>query len=261
MTRFVLKFAYDGSQFQGSQTQKNGTGVEDLILKTLKKTGLVSDRKGSNFQLASRTDAGVHALGNVLAFNTSKKVHLGQLNALTAPRVVFWALTETPNDFLPRHASSREYYYYAFAPKASEQEINSLAQGLLGDHSFHNFSNDPEKTNSTILKAQVERKGDFLVFYFKGTHFRRQQVRRMVQYLLRSKLEAWPSLEQLFDEGRKFPIPPSPPEGLVLIGVEYKGLEFSAEEKAAELLRGLFFEESVSAKRKALMLEYLSNSL
>ena len=68
--RLAFKFAYDGRKFSGYARQPNLQTIEGELIKTLIQHGFIKDTKQSHFRSASRTDKGVSALGNVIAFNT-----------------------------------------------------------------------------------------------------------------------------------------------------------------------------------------------
>jgi len=101
--RIALKIAYDGTRFYGFQRQPDLRTVEGDIIKVLKKLRIIEDVREANFKGASRTDRGVSAFGNVIAFDTAKP-------ELTEPRILnhhlrdIWILgkAEVPEDFHPR---------------------------------------------------------------------------------------------------------------------------------------------------------------
>ena len=108
--RVALKFAYDGRKFHGYARQPNLKTVEGDLIKSLVKYGFIEDTKESRFRSASRTDKGVSALCNVVAFNTedSKKLILERLSDEFTD-ILTYGITEAESDFNPRHARLRQY--------------------------------------------------------------------------------------------------------------------------------------------------------
>ncbi|MDK2795451.1 MAG: tRNA pseudouridine38-40 synthase, partial [Archaeoglobaceae archaeon] len=104
--RYAIKIAYFGDNFFGSQFQPDRRTVAGEILKALKSFGI-----DSRLSFAGRTDTGVHALGQVVAFNTESKITPRMLNSELPEDITAWALAEVPEDFNPRKASSRVYSY------------------------------------------------------------------------------------------------------------------------------------------------------
>ena len=110
--RYALKFAYDGSEFEGYARQSDGKTIEDEILLAMKQLGIIEYASTSKFQSASRTDRGVHAAGNVIAINTGfdKEALIPALNS-KLDNIEFWALAAVDDDFNARHAKERWYRY------------------------------------------------------------------------------------------------------------------------------------------------------
>ncbi|HVL87649.1 MAG TPA: tRNA pseudouridine(38-40) synthase TruA, partial [Candidatus Thermoplasmatota archaeon] len=108
MERLALKVAYDGTKFHGSQRQPNVPTVEDALLSALARIGACQSADEGRFQMASRTDAGVSAAGNVAAVTTA--FHPDKLaDALNASLRFAWVLgaARVPADFHPRRAAPR----------------------------------------------------------------------------------------------------------------------------------------------------------
>ena len=80
MENVALKVAYIGTHFHGFQRQPNLKTVEGEILNALKKADLIDNIKNSGYSIAGRTDRGVHALGNVIAFRTDGEVIINHIN-------------------------------------------------------------------------------------------------------------------------------------------------------------------------------------
>ncbi len=111
--RVALKIAYDGRPFFGSQRQPNVRTVEGECIAALRAAGIIRDPKTAFFRSASRTDRGVSAVGNVIAFDTTLRPEaaVGAFND-RARGVWAWAVASVPDGFHPRHAEERWYRYH-----------------------------------------------------------------------------------------------------------------------------------------------------
>ena len=112
MRRILLEIAYDGTNYAGWQIQKNGITIEQVLNETL------SDFLGEDIHVigASRTDAGVHALSAMAAFDTEATMpdhkFAYALNRYLPEDIVIQASREVPSDFHPRYARSEKTYEY-----------------------------------------------------------------------------------------------------------------------------------------------------
>ena len=106
--RIAVKFAYDGQSFYGYARQPNLRTVEGEVIKTLIKHGFMEDTKESRFLSASRTDKGVSALCNVVAFNSNyePKQILDSLKKESGD-IIFYGISQVDDNFNPRYAKSR----------------------------------------------------------------------------------------------------------------------------------------------------------
>lgn len=239
--RLAIKFAYDGSAFFGSSRQPNLKTVEGDIIDTLKTHHVIDDIKKSKFQLASRTDARVSALGNVVAFDTefqSKDV----LNILNSKlnHCWFYGLADVDENFQPKSANQRWYRYYLFnAQKTSVTDfendtsggsidvdiLNSTVNLFLGKHDFKNFANPHlENTIRTIDKISVEEKDYWLEIDIRARSFLWHQVRRLVNAwvsVARGELERVKVVTALNEPERKCDFGLAPPGPLFLMDIEY----------------------------------------
>ncbi len=179
--RVALKVAYDGRRFRGSQVQPDVRTVEGEVLRALAETGIASDREAARFQMASRTDAGVSALGNVVAMDTEYETS-GILPALNAASEDVWFLgiATVPDDFRVRHAIRRWYRYHL----SGTHDVATLAEvGRLfeGEHDFSAFVKDaPSPATQRVDAVDVEERGDLVILDFVAPRFLWHMVRRMV---------------------------------------------------------------------------------
>ena len=225
--RLTLKFAYDGKKYQGYARQPQLKTVEGEIIKVLIKQGIIEDTKESYFKSASRTDKGVSALGNVIAFNTksSKKCIIKELNG-ELKDMLFYGMKDVESDFYPRYAKYRIYRYYLKNINLKMDKILSAAGAFAGSYNFANFAKleifkDPVRTINNIV---VTNQGKFLILDFYAQTFLWHQVRRIVSAILKmnhGKIEKKQIIEALHNPNKKFDFGLSPAEPLILKDILY----------------------------------------
>lgn len=202
------KVAYDGTEFFGFQRQANARTVQGEIETALEKvTGRQTGVIG-----AGRTDAGVHATGQVISFEVDWRHPMEALTKalnITLPEdVAVRALAECSADFHPRFdAQSRTYEYTALICEVKQPLMrriawqlerqpdlalmNSAAAQLIGTHDFAAFGSAPsgrenETTLRNVLKAEWRDNGSgVLVFTIEANAFLFRMVRRLVLALMR----------------------------------------------------------------------------
>ena len=146
MKKIALKIAYIGTNFHGFQRQPNLRTIEGELIYTLKKLGYIDDLKKSKFQIAGRTDKGVHSLGNVISFITDKEVLINQINHKLPYDIQILAKTPVRYGFRPRYALMRYYRYMFFEENLDISAMEELSKLFLGEHDFTNFSKRDQKT-------------------------------------------------------------------------------------------------------------------
>lgn len=242
--RFTIE--YDGTDFCGWQSQKNGNAVQDLIEKALYAvTGETLRVHG-----AGRTDAGVHALGQVAHFRTAAQIPALKLakavNAHLPPAIVVRAARDVAADFHARFgAASKRYryvvnsaefppavgrFYEYFLPRRLRLAPMRKAIGtLVGKHDFKAFQSATEKDIPTVknmLDAAVFKKGTRFVFEFEAEGFLYKMVRNLVGTLLlvgTGKIGHGEFAEILASRDRRRAGPTAPGRGLTLLYVKYDG--------------------------------------
>jgi tRNA pseudouridine38-40 synthase len=227
--RVALKIAYVGTGYHGSQIQPDVATIEGELFNALKELEIMDDPKKASFQSSGRTDAGVHATGQVVAFNTDK------LN-LSIPRVInsklpnsiwAWAHAEVPDDFDPRRdASSRVYRYIISGEHYDISRIRSASKILVGEHDFSNFcSKDEDKgTVREVKRIDVRVSGALTKIDVEANSFLWNMVRKMVTALTMVgsliRDEAW--LKQMLEpESYEEGLEPAQSYGLTLMEVKY----------------------------------------
>ncbi|MBP2029941.1 tRNA pseudouridine38-40 synthase [Methanohalophilus levihalophilus] len=227
--RVALKIAYIGSAYHGLQIQPNVPTIEGKLFEALKELEVIDNPASANFVSSGRTDSGVNAMGQVVAFDTDKP-------NLAIPRVInsklpndiwAWAHAEVPDDFHPRrYARRRTYRYIVPVDDHDISLIRSASRILLGTHDFANFCVNEEgrSTIRTIEKIDVRLTGNLLKIDVEANSFLWKMVRKIVTSLMLvgsgERDTEW--LEQMiqpeiFEEG----LEPSAPYGLILLDVNY----------------------------------------
>jgi tRNA pseudouridine38-40 synthase len=251
MRYFKLTIAYDGTDFHGWQSQINKPTIQGEIVSVLRRL------TQENVQLlgAGRTDAGVHALGQVGSFRTQSPLSAGEfqraLNALLPHTIRIVGAEETGPDFSARwSANGKVYRYRLYRGKVvpptlwryvlhypfplDEEAMKDAAARLVGVHDFSSFaastgSEDDDKERNMereIFATELKRTddGEELWFTVHGRSFLRYMVRKMVGTLLevgRGKLKPV-DIDSLFViQDRSKSGPTVPPQGLTMVRVEH----------------------------------------
>jgi tRNA pseudouridine38-40 synthase len=205
LSKFILLIEYDGTQYYGFQWQVGLPTIQSELEQAIRRFCGQSSR----VMAASRTDAGVHAQGQVVSFwakstlNTMTLVRA--LNYYLPKDIAVKAAYRAGDDFnVRRDALSREYRYYIlnsntrspfsrrfalFMPKILNiQAMNEACQLIRGEHDFASFASSLDDRRSTlrnVYEAGIERKGDFTVFRIVANSFLPHQVRSTVGLLIR----------------------------------------------------------------------------
>lgn len=241
MKRFALKIAYLGTGFHGFQRQPGLRTVEGELIKAMKKSDVIMDTKTSEFAIAGRTDRGVHALGNVVAFNTSNKFKINHMNSFLPDDIRIIAFSSVSKDFNPRFARQRHYRYITPLNYGVDLNLMKKASPIFeGTHNFQQFSKKSERNPiRKINTLKISSNNNFLVIDVYGESFLWKMVRKIVAVLLmigKNQLNLL-ELNKLFDpslKGSRINIQPMPPQGLILMDVEYSNLDFQYDDYARE---------------------------
>jgi tRNA pseudouridine38-40 synthase len=233
--KVALKIAYIGTDFYGSQSQPGLRTIEGELRRCLAEIGAITAK--TKVAMAGRTDAGVHALEQVIAFEAADP-------KLTAPRIVnsrlpddIWAYAraEVPDDFDPRRqALSREYRYILYAPDVIGRRMLEFAPQFLGTHDFTNFSSiEPGKYPvRTISKIDISKRGDIYLIDIEADSFLWNMVRKIITGLRLVGENKRPNdwIGHMFDPAHREGIPPAPAAGLYLKKVNYKDIAWETDE-------------------------------
>ena len=243
--RFHVRLAYDGTEFHGSQYQPELRTVQGELERGLLKIGW----NGKSVLFAGRTDAGVHAAGQVIAFDldwghTEKKLQKA-INAVVPQDISAVEVKRTKIDFHPRYqALSREYHYqitnsptrdplqeryiWRVWPETDVKLMEKASRHLIGSHDFAAFGKPHQPDGSTfreISRAAWRKEGSKLVFELEGNAFLYHMVRHIVAVLVKIGQKAEP--EHLIKKYLDDPTGPeaqglAPAKGLSLVEVKYQ---------------------------------------
>lgn len=245
MKRIKLTVAYDGTDYCGWQIQKNGITVEEVLNRAL------SRLTGENITVigASRTDAGVHARGNVAVFDTNTRIPAERityaLNALLPEDVTVVRSEEVPAGWHPRKCVSvktyeyrilnrefpdpvrrRDTYFVSF--RLDIERMREAAQYLIGEHDFKSFCSAQttvEDTVRTIYDLDIDKEGDLITIRVRGNGFLYNMVRIIAGTLAsvgRGYFEPQDIKAMLAERDRTKAGVTAPPQGLTLMGIEYR---------------------------------------
>jgi tRNA pseudouridine38-40 synthase len=249
MRNLKLILSYDGSDFAGWQVQPDTATVQGTLASAI---GRITGEKVLP-QGSGRTDAGVHALAQVVTFVTESSVPTANfvkaLNDILPASVRLLEVAEMPADFHARHsAKAKTYRYRIFRgsicppflaryvwhfPYSLEEDAMAQAAGLVvGEHDFTSFAAvDPERRREEvvsnvrrILSSSWERGGEELVYTVRGSGFLHHMVRNLVGtfILVGKKTLAVEDLTKILEaRNRAAAGATAPASGLYLVEVEY----------------------------------------
>ena len=244
MKRVKLTVAYDGTNYCGWQVQPNGVTIESELNKHL------SELLGEEIRVigASRTDAGVHARGNVAVFDTSARMPAEKISYAMNTRlpqdIRIQDSCEVAPDFHPRFCRTVKTYEYKICNRRfpdpcsrlyslfyywdlDEKKMQQAADYLVGTHDFTSFcTHKPEITDHvrTIYSLDVTRQGDMITVRVRGNGFLYNMVRIIVGTLLRvgsgmQEPEKMPEILEARDRSQAGDT--ARPQGLTLVKIEY----------------------------------------
>ena len=246
MYNYLLKIEYDGTNFVGWQSQKNGTSVQEKIEKTLKKILKVKIKING----AGRTDKGVHAFGQYANFKINQHIKdktklINSLNFfLSKYSISILQIKEKKIDFHSRFSAKERVYEYHIVNREGslsllknkawhikkKLDIKLLKRGariLEGKHDFSAYRASSCNARSPIKKInliKIVKRGDKIFILIKSKSFLQKQVRSMVGCLNYLSIKKW-SLENfkkvLKMKKRSLCAPPAPAHGLYLKDIKY----------------------------------------
>ena len=245
MKRVRLIISYDGTNYCGWQIQINGITVEEVINREL------SSLLGEDVAVigASRTDSGVHAVGNVAVLDTETKIPAEKisfaLNQRLPDDIRIQKSEEVSEDFHPRYCDSTKTYEYKILNRKFPDPLNRLythfvympldvqkmkeaAEYIVGEHDFASFCSSGSQvktTTRTVYNLDITKDDDIIKIKISGNGFLYNMVRIIVGTLLKVGLGIYPPehVKEIIEAKDRYTAgPKAPAKGLTLVGIEYE---------------------------------------
>ncbi len=242
--RVRLIVAYDGTNYHGWQVQNNGITIESELNRCL------SELLSEPIEVigASRTDAGVHALGNVAVFDTSARMPAEKisyaLNQRLPEDIRIQKSEEVPADWHPRYCDSRKTYEYHIYRgefplptkrlyslftyhKLDVEKMQEAAEYFVGEHDFKSFCQvnaQVKSTVRTVTEVKVYEEGPEVIIRVTGNGFLYNMVRIMAGTLLevgQGKRSPQEIPDMIAACNRETAGPTAPAHGLILVKYEF----------------------------------------
>jgi len=244
MRNVKLTIEYDGAGYAGWQVQPNGTAVEEVLRAAVAEITREPDVKiiGSG-----RTDAGVHALGQVANFKTNTNIPAADLvhaiNTKLPEDIAVVAAEDVPDDFHARYSAKSKTYRYSILNRPVRSPLlrretclvrerldaaamSKAARALVGEHDFAAFQSKPDGKSSVrkITWAGIEVDGPRIDILVSGTGFLYNMVRAIAGTLIEvglGKRTPESIADLIASRDRSAAGPTAPPQGLCLVRVAY----------------------------------------
>jgi tRNA pseudouridine38-40 synthase len=244
LRRVAAIVEYDGTEYAGWQSQVHSVSIQDAV-----QTALSFVAGHSIVAIcAGRTDSGVHAVGQVIHFDTdaerTPRAWVLGTNTKLSPNIALQWAGEVPLGFHARHRAIRRVYRYVILNRSARSALqrtraawihrpldaaamHSAAQALVGEHDFSAFRSVQCQSKTTIRRVdaiQVTRDGDYLWLQIAANAYLHHMVRNIVGTLLSVQRESDPAgamARVLLSGDRRCAGTTAPAAGLYLWGVEY----------------------------------------
>lgn len=247
MKRIMLVVSYDGTNYHGWQVQPSAVTIEGVLNRTL------CDLTGEPIQVigASRTDAGVHALGNVAVFDTESRIPAEKfsyaLNQRLPEDIVVQRSEQVSDTFHPRHCSCKKTYEYTILNRTFPlpeyrntayfcygtldiEKMRQAAEAFVGEHDFAGFCSAGAQVQTTVrtiydLTVEKEEKEEMIRIRVSGNGFLYNMVRIIAGTLLevgRGNILPETVGRIIASADRSQAGPTAPARGLKLLQIEYQ---------------------------------------
>ncbi len=255
--RIAAVVEYDGTAYAGWQAQSHSSSIQDRVQQAI---AFVAGH-AVEAVCAGRTDAGVHALGQVIHFDTtaarSARAWVLGINTKLPPDIALQWAGEVGAGFHARHSAIRRTYRYCILTSSARsalqrlraawvhrpldaQAMHQAAQALLGEHDFSAFRSKECQSKTAVRRIEsirVERDGDYVWLEISANAYLHHMVRNIVGTLIDVQREAQPAAAMaaiLSGGNRRAAGATAPPCGLYLWQVDYH-----AEHRIAAPAHGL----------------------
>jgi len=247
--RVFLRIAYDGTNYCGWQIQDNGITVEEVINRELSR--LLNE--DIHVIGASRTDSGVHALGNVAVFDTETRIPGEKISFALNQRlpndIRIQESKEVDESFHPRFCSSIKTYEYKILNrtfpmpterlyshfvymKLNVEKMQNAAEYIVGEHDFKSFCSSHSQVQSTVrtvYSIDITKNGDMIKILIRGNGFLYNMVRIIAGTLIKVGLGVYPPehVKEIIEaRDRRMAGQKAAACGLTLVKLEYEGMDY-----------------------------------
>ena len=244
MKRVKMTVAYDGTNYCGWQIQPNGITVEEVLNEKL------SELLGEKISIigASRTDSGVHSMGNIAVFDTNTKIPGDKiafaLNQRLPEDIVIRGSCEVAPDFHPRYNKNckvYEYkilnntfniptlrnYSYFYYMKLDIELMRKAAEYIVGEHDFKSFCTPRTNTIDYVREVKsidIVREGELIKIRISGNGFLYNMIRIIVGTLIKVGGGVYPPehVKEIIEARDRMKAgPTAPARGLTLLSISY----------------------------------------
>lgn len=244
MKRIMMRVAYDGTNYCGWQVQPNGITIQEVLERHLSELL----KEPITLMGASRTDAGVHALGNVAVFDTNARMPGEKisyaLNQKLPEDIRIQESREVASDFHPRYQKSEKTYEYKILnrrfPIPTErfyahftyvplnvEKMRQAAEYLIGTHDFKSFCGTGAQVKTTVRRItglSINKWGDVITIRVSGEGFLYNMVRIIAGTLMEIGSGKYPPerMEDILEgKDRQLAGNTAPARGLTLVKIQY----------------------------------------
>ncbi|MCW9066228.1 MAG: tRNA pseudouridine(38-40) synthase TruA [Ignavibacteriaceae bacterium] len=242
MLNYKITIQYDGTRYAGWQIQENAPSIQEVISSSIKQIL----QEEINLVGAGRTDAGVHAVGQVANFTLNKELDLYKfkysLNSVLPVDISITNIESVEEKFHSRFSAKKRSYIYLISNQKSpffdrysytlfsdidQNTMNELSKVLIGTQDFTSFSKTNTEVQNKICEvyeARWRRQKNFFIFYIEANRFLYGMVRAIVGTLLKaySSADGMNYLKNIFNrKDRSAAADSVPAKGLFLYKVKY----------------------------------------
>ena len=243
MFNYKLTIQYDGTSYAGWQIQINAIAVQEVISKSIKQ---ILQEEEISLVGAGRTDAGVHALGQVANFSVNEELDLFKfrysLNSVLPADISIIKIEKVDEKFHSRFSAKKRSYIYLITNQKSpffdryaytlfsefnQERLNTFSSALIGNQDFTSFSkvnNEVQNKFCEVFEARWRRQKNLFIFYIEANRFLYGMVRAIVGSLLKahSVEDGMLYLKNIIEQKERSAAADSvPAKGLFLFKVKY----------------------------------------
>ena len=241
MTNYKLSISYDGTDFHGFQIQKEKITVQGEFQKALE---VFTNDYELNY--SGRTDAGVHAKGQILSVKTNLNINnkiINSMDKLLGDRISINSFKVAVENFHARYDAIKRTYKYFVSDSSQKypylnrqsflyfkqldlEKLNEVSKLFLGEHNFSSYSKiaNNQNPNREIYISKWVKKRDYFEYTITGNSFLRNMVRNLVGVQIaycENKLNYNEIIENLDNQKKQRVNHIAPPNGLILWNVKY----------------------------------------